>query len=55
VLITAGGLWLDKKTWRDNYREFTGDDSSIYGKCHVEMEFWCARYGSDVRVLKHFG
>jgi hypothetical protein len=44
-----------QKTWRDNYKEYTGCDPLICEKCHLEMEFWFARYGPDKRVLKHFG
>ena len=44
-----------QKTWRENYKELTGNDPLICEKCHVEMEFWFARYGPDKRVLKHLG
>jgi hypothetical protein len=44
-----------QKTWRNNYKKLTGRDPLICNKCHVEMEFWFARYGPDKRVFKHFG
>jgi hypothetical protein len=44
-----------QKTWRENYRELTGADPLICEKCHLEMEFWFAKFGPDDRVLKHFG
>ena len=44
-----------QKTWRDNYKKLTGRDPLICDKCHIEMEFWFARYGPDKRVFKHFG
>ena len=44
-----------KKTWRDNYKELTGIDPLKCEKCHIDMEFWFARYGPDKWVLKHFG
>ena len=44
-----------QKTWRDNYKELTGTDPLKCEKCHVNMEFWFARYGPDKRALKHFG
>jgi len=27
----------------------------VFKKCHVNMEFWFARYGPDNWALKHFG
>ena len=58
-----------QNTWRDNYkntpfkttigirrsRKLTGNDPLICVRCHIEMEFWFARYGPDERVFKHFG
>ena len=32
-----------------------GSDPLICVRCHIEMEFWFARYGPDKRVLNHFG
>lgn len=46
---------IKNKTWRDNYIELTGIDPLICERCHIEMEFWFARYGPDERVFKHFG
>ena len=39
--------------WRS--RKLTGNDPLICVRCHIEMEFWFARYGPDKRVLNHFG
>ena len=53
-----------QNTWRDNYknipfktiigirrsRKLTGNDPLICVRCHIEMEFWFARYGPDKRV-----
>ena len=44
-----------QNTWRDNYKKLTGNDPLICVRCHIEMEFWFARYGPDKRVLNHFG
>ena len=44
-----------QSTWRDNYKKLTGNDPLICVRCHIEMEFWFARYGPDKRVLNHFG
>lgn len=34
-----------QSTWRDNYKKLTGSDPLICVRCHIEMEFWFARYG----------
>jgi hypothetical protein len=44
-----------QKTWRENYKELTGYDPLICKNCHLEMEFWFARYDPDKRIIKLLG